>query len=443
MHITFILLAHEKPIHLKPLIVSLLKSGSDIIIHYDKSSPYDLASISKTWELENFSGNLYFAKRIHVKWGEWSVVQATLECLYLAQSQGYTSDYYCLLSGSCFPIKPLCLFKNHLAINQKDFIEGINSLQKRWVSDGLQNERWQYFHFFNWKTHKKLFNLSVKLQKYLKIQRIIPKTMTPYIGSQWWSLRASTIKIILNFLANHPEVRSFYAKTWIPDESFFQTLVHNLIPEKEICSESTVAYQFTYAGIPKIYYDDHLTELIYTEKFFARKISHHSITLKQTLSDISALTANKYAYYRKTLQPSYQKLQEEYTFLKQMQPLFLMHDNITDYEIIARLPVHITILCSLDTSKKQKKSQEMKQPDTLIFGDLFNVNKIDFSNGYSSYAGYHPEHSPFARHNPGYFLRDIVFASNKKNLVFTMGEEKQNFLHYFENAENTIVLDLD
>jgi hypothetical protein len=65
----------------------------------------------------------------------------------------------------------------------------------------------------------------------------------------------------------------FFRTTWIPDETFFQTLVRHLVPESEIRTRPLTFLMFTDYGMPVTFYNDHYDLLLSQDYLFARKIS--------------------------------------------------------------------------------------------------------------------------------------------------------------------------
>ena len=103
------------------------------------------------------------------------------------------------------------------------------------------------------------------------------------IGSQWWCLRRATIEAILEFIRDRPDVIRFFRTTWIPDETFFQTLVRHLVPEAQIRSRSLTFLMFSDYGMPVTFYNDHFDMLLAQDFLFARKISPEATDLKTKL----------------------------------------------------------------------------------------------------------------------------------------------------------------
>ena len=80
----------------------------------------------------------------------------------------------------------------------------------------------------------------------------------------------------------------FFATTWIPDETFFQTLVRHLVPEHEIETRTLTFLMFTDYGMPVTFYNDNYDLLLSQDYLFARKISAHAVELKQRLGQLYA-----------------------------------------------------------------------------------------------------------------------------------------------------------
>ncbi len=154
-----------------------------------------------------------------------------------------------------------------------DYIESFDFFESDWIKTGMKEDRLIYRHFFNERNHKRLFYAAFNLQKQLGLKREIPHDIQIQIGSQWWCLRRRTIEQILDFSRRRRDVMRFFSTTWIPDETFFQTLVRHLIPESEINCRTLTFLMFSDYGMPVTFYNDHYDLLLSQDFLFARKIS--------------------------------------------------------------------------------------------------------------------------------------------------------------------------
>ena len=96
----------------------------------------------------------------------------------------------------------------------------------------------------------------------------IPPDLQIQIGSQWWCLRRRTIEWILDFRRKRRDVMRFFRTTWIPDETFFQTLVRHLVPEKRDPPRTLTFLMFTDYGMPVTFYNDHYDLLLSQDALF-------------------------------------------------------------------------------------------------------------------------------------------------------------------------------
>jgi hypothetical protein len=106
------------------------------------------------------------------------------------------------------------------------------------------------------------------------------------IGSHRWCLRRWTVEWSREFVAERPDVVRFFRTTWIPDETFFQTLVRHLVPETEIRSRTLTFLMFSDYGMPVNFYNDHYDLLLSQDFLFARKISPDAHELKERLGTL-------------------------------------------------------------------------------------------------------------------------------------------------------------
>ena len=90
----------------------------------------------------------------------------------------------------------------------------------------------------------------------------------------------------MEFIKRRRDVVNFFKTTWIPDETFFQTLVCHLIPDNQIRSRTLTFLVFSDYGMPATFYNDHYDFLIEQDYLFARKISPGAHELKARLGEL-------------------------------------------------------------------------------------------------------------------------------------------------------------
>ncbi|WP_107495353.1 DUF5928 domain-containing protein [Thalassobius sp. I31.1] len=285
--IAFILLCHKDPESIIKQAERLTATGDCISIHFDARANPEHYKRIKT-ELADNPDVTFARKRIKCGWGEWSLVQATLYAVEAAVEAFPRATHFYMLSGDCMAIKTSKYAHNFLDNRDCDYVESFDYFKSDWIKTGMKEERLIYRHFFNERTQKKRFYGSFNLQRKLGLTRTVPNDLQVMIGSQWWCLRRNTIESILKYCREHPEVLRFFRTTWIPDETFFQTLVRHLIPSEEIDSRTLTFLMFSDYGMPVTFYNDHYDLMLSQDFLFARKISPGAKELKQRLGDLWA-----------------------------------------------------------------------------------------------------------------------------------------------------------
>lgn len=273
MNLGFIILAHNHPSAIRRLTDILATEGNRVVIHFDTS-----ASATDKQAVRKIAGDhpdrIQVISKVHCVWGEWSLVEAVLLSLREFAKMPEPPDYIHLMSGADFPIRPIDDLREFLRRSPNlDFIECCDITQRPWVKGGLGRERLRYFYPFNFRTSRESFDRLVRWQRKLKIRRRMPLNLAPHMGSQWWTLRWSTCAKVLELIAKHPKITRFFRSTWIPDESFFQTVIARVVPKSEIADLQLMFHHLGPSGRPYVFYNDHLPVIRKLPHFFIRKVS--------------------------------------------------------------------------------------------------------------------------------------------------------------------------
>ncbi len=287
--IAYILLCHKDPEAIIMQAERLTATGDYISIHFDASAKAEHFRMIQEALADN--PNVAFAqKRIKCGWGEWSLVQATLYAVDSAVKKFPRATHFYMVSGDCMVIKSSEYIHDFLDDNDVDFIESFDFFESDWIKTGMKGERLIYRHYFNERTQKRRFYAAFNMQRWLGMTRRIPGDLQIMIGSQWWCLRRQTIEAVLHFTQTRRDVMRFFRTTWIPDETFFQTIVRHLVPAEQIRSRTLTFLMFTDYGMPLTFYNDHYDMLVSQDYLFARKISPEAVELKERLGNLYAET---------------------------------------------------------------------------------------------------------------------------------------------------------
>ncbi|MFN3953799.1 MAG: beta-1,6-N-acetylglucosaminyltransferase [Pararhodobacter sp.] len=211
-----------------------------------------------------------FCRRHRCEWGTWSLVAAMQTAARQLLAGFPQVRHVYAASGACLPLRPVDELAGFLARHPgTDFIESVNVDDVNWTKGGLSEERFSLYFPVGFKRSKWLFDRLVDLQRGLGIRRAMPDGLVPHIGSQWWCLTRETLGALLDDPARKVHDR-YFRQVWIPDESYFQTLVRLYSPRIE--SRSLTLGKFDHQGRPHVFYDDHLQLLKRSDCFMARKI---------------------------------------------------------------------------------------------------------------------------------------------------------------------------
>ena len=268
MSVGFVMLVHEALNRAEQVARHWARRGCPVVIHVDKR--VDRQEFAKFASSLSDLENVKFSGRHRCDWGTWSLVEATISATRQMLAQFPEVRHVYLASGSCLPLRPV---KELVAYLEKrpltDFIESVTTEDVPWTVGGLDEERFTLRFPFSWKKHRKLFDAYVRLQRRVGFKRRIPAGLVPHMGSQWWCLTRQTLTAVFDDPSFDEYVR-YFRKVWIPDESFFQTMVR--LYSTNIESRSLTLSKFDFQGKPHIFYDDHMQLLRRSDCFVARKI---------------------------------------------------------------------------------------------------------------------------------------------------------------------------
>ena len=285
--IAYILLCHQNVEAISAQAKRLTAAGDAVCIHFDRRAS---ASEFETLQamLKDNPDVAFATQRVKCGWGEWSLVAATLSATRTALDVFSDATHFYLLSGDCMPIKSAEYIHDYLDARDVDVIESHDFHESDWIKTGFREERLIYRHFFNERTQSGLYYASIRAQRALGIRRKVPSDLRMMIGSQWWCLRRRSVEQILGFLKARKDIERFFKTTWIPDETFFQTLIRHLVPDIEIDCRTPTFLMFSDYGMPVNFYNDHFDLLLGQDYLFARKISPEATDLKKKLGEVYA-----------------------------------------------------------------------------------------------------------------------------------------------------------
>lgn len=290
MRLAILLMCHEPAALVGRRLASAFYRSPDVkvYLHHDRASPHHDRAAFEAALPADLQWH-WLADPVHARWGEYSLVEASLRLARAALADpAFTCDRLLLASASCRPMRPLASLRAYLDSRPGiEFIQAHDLATGRWTKGGLEHERFEYFFPFNYATQRRRFELFTALQRRLGVRRRLPPGLRPHFGSQWWCLTRQTMHGVLETLAR-PELARFFSRCWIPDEFAIQTVVAQLCPAERIAGHGLTYYEFDGQGRPLLLEDWHVDHVRRQPFFLARKISPEAPALEAALeADVS------------------------------------------------------------------------------------------------------------------------------------------------------------
>ncbi len=437
----FALLAHEGVEAVSELVDTLIGDGDAVGIHYDARSPMpDYLALHARYA---DNPQVLFARRVPCGWGDFSLVEGTLNALVELKLSGAGLDYVYLLSGADLPLKSLRALKTFLAANLRDrteFIESVPLGPTKWVRGGLEAERFAYRHYFNERRHPLLFKRCWTVQRLLGLKRKAPRGIQISLGSQWWCLTWDTCQKILDVVSREPDIDRFFRTTWIPDESYFQTLVRKVAGDARVAGFSLTFYQFSDYGKPVVFHDEHYSFLIRQNFFFGRKAAHSAKKLRRKFHRIGRSGELPDFDYRRI--GRYTAEIDTYRNVRRRPSPECRSIGVSYGTGLADIPFikkHLAmVLNPVDfLSHTGALFRGMRGDGWLAHGHLFDAERIRFSGGAHMFAGFNAQDQAARDAWPAQFLAAVLGAGPAVTGFFatpTLGIELANRLIRAENV---------
>lgn len=277
MKIAFLITAYNNYNHLKRLLTALNDNNVAFFIHINKKS-----EMPNT--LNEFD-NVVFIERINVWWAGWSLVDATIRLIRYAHTCGF--DYYILLSGTDYPIRPNSFLIKILS-NGGEYINISEGFCDHKTEDRIKYYYFDCFDRRNLGNIKTLFFLMLESTLQLFVQKKTYPFKQIYHGSTWWALSHDCLTYVLDLIDTRKDYCRFFRTCWAPDEFFFQTIIGNS-PFFGKCKTNLTYTDWSSEPAPALINQNHIDLFkrniefqdaygTYTP-FFARKFDDNSATI--------------------------------------------------------------------------------------------------------------------------------------------------------------------
>ena len=280
----YCVLAHSEPSNLKSLLKTL--QGKKVIVHLDKSVDRS-KFLKELGPLPELVEILDFGESFRVEWAGWNMVRAELALFKNALKSLGSGDHAILLSGACYPCRPLSDFEDFLNKNSDKELISFNSLgnveELKQIPTGPGFWKVKYLYLSDmivlppipW-----LVKYVYKIRNLINERRLRNPRFDPnyayYVGSQWIAL---TQRMSSSVVENENLLRHKFKYSFAPDELAIQSFVVNKLgPDSDsLCGEDFDTYaiisgpfHYLKLGSPPATVED-LPAISKSEKFFVRK----------------------------------------------------------------------------------------------------------------------------------------------------------------------------
>jgi hypothetical protein len=213
VRVAYLVMAHSGLTFVDRLIASLNDDNCVFYVHVDQKAAESYAS-----DLKNVT---VLSDRVNVEWAGYSVVEAEVRLLRRAVESG--SDYYVLLSGADYPIRPNQFLYDLLATGN----EFINVCRVPTAHKPLS--RFESYHFDYNRRAKSVVNYGLRFaETALRLARVKKKIpFELYAGSQWFALTSGAVSHVLSTLDEDASYERFFRTCLCADEALFQTILAN------------------------------------------------------------------------------------------------------------------------------------------------------------------------------------------------------------------------
>ena len=216
-----LILAHREPTHLVQLVDALTDGTDDIVlVHVD--ARVDVRAFKTVLQMDRV---VPVQNPVEVRWGGWSIVEATLRTLDEALRQAPDATHYQLMSGDAFPIRDPAETSKIISAATDNFLNCL-PLPAPQVEKSLKRIT-HYYVEHDPRTNP--FAMGYKVAHHLMPRSI--KALggrRPYCGSQWWTLTKSAATAVSQVSKTETSFVKFMRHTRVPDEHYVQTILGNM-----------------------------------------------------------------------------------------------------------------------------------------------------------------------------------------------------------------------
>ena len=259
-------MAYKNPLQIERMIKAMDHPDFYFYIHLDQKIPFESFAF-----LANLPRVSFINKRSICNWGGFSFVRAVINSLKEVLSGNVDYDFYNLLSGQDYPIKPMEEIAGFFEKNKSSsYISFDEEHQKDWWAHAVS--RFESYHFTD-KNFKGRY-LVQRALNFILPKRRFPLSLKLYGSSisSWWTITKPCAEYLVNFASKEVALMKFMDYTWGADEFFYATVLMNSPYKDQIVNDNLrlITWKSGYSN-PVILTNQQFDIISQSEKLFARK----------------------------------------------------------------------------------------------------------------------------------------------------------------------------
>ncbi len=262
MNIAHLILAHNNPQQLLRLVNRLQHKDADFYIHIDKKT--DITPFLSIGQQKNVT---LLRNRIAIKWGAYSMIEATLSGFEAILQAHKNYGYINLLSGNDYPLVTTQALHTFFAKHPNKAFTEFYAIDSVWT-EAVPRLTKYYFTNYNFKGSVLLETVVNKVMP----PRKMPNQLVPVGRSQWFTITLQHVQYIVDYLNKNKHVQRFFAHTWGSDEIVIQTILFNSPYKKDMVNNNLRYIDWSDGNAsPKTFTYTDAATLLKSQKLFARK----------------------------------------------------------------------------------------------------------------------------------------------------------------------------
>jgi hypothetical protein len=218
MKLAFLVAAHSNFEHLKLLMNVISCSNDDVYLHIDKRA----RNIPTASELR-FPRMM---KRQVVHWAGFSQVVVTNR-MFKAAFDTSDAEYFILISGGDYPIRPIEELREYLALSGKEHI----NIRKGFTVNQPSTKLTKFHLEFNRRNSRLLTTRVCRLIERISQDYFRDKELPfdVYTGHNWLALTRDAVQHILSTISRNNIYDRVFRYTYCPDEAYHNTIIGNSV----------------------------------------------------------------------------------------------------------------------------------------------------------------------------------------------------------------------